>query len=136
MRVVLDTNVLVSGLLNPHGPPGAIVRMVADGELSVSYDARVLNEYREVLLRPLFPFRVEEVDALLEQISAAGEAVASLPLGRRLPDPDDEVFLEVAIAARADCLITGNLQHYPEDRRSGVRLVTPREFIDEYRSSG
>ena len=52
IRVVLDTNVLVSGLLSEHGPPGLIVDLVFAGELALVYDARLLAEYRDVLVRP------------------------------------------------------------------------------------
>ncbi len=54
MKIVLDTNVLVSGLLTPFGPTGEIVRMVSAGELILAIDARILSEYQEVLHRPKF----------------------------------------------------------------------------------
>ena len=117
-RVVLDTNVLVSGLLKPHGSPGAIVRLVASGELALSFDARILSEYRQVLLRPAFGFRPADVEALLEQIQAAGALAAARPLAHSLPDSDDEMFLEVAIATGAEYLITGDARHFPLARRS------------------
>jgi uncharacterized protein len=135
MRIVLDTNVLVSGLLNPYGPPGQIVRMVAAGEILLCFDARILAEYRDVLLRPKFDFRVEHVDALLEQIRTAGVSAASQPLACRLPDRDDEPFLEVAVASAADYLVAGNLRHYPARLRSGIAVVSPAEFVDAYRRS-
>jgi putative PIN family toxin of toxin-antitoxin system len=56
MNIVLDTNVLVSGLLSPFGPCGRIVCMVSSGELTISLDARILAEYEEVLCRPKFKF--------------------------------------------------------------------------------
>ncbi|MDE0448823.1 MAG: PIN domain-containing protein [Spirochaetaceae bacterium] len=59
---------------------------------------------------------------------------APVPLAVRLPDPDDEPFLEVAVAARAEYLVTGNGDHFTPDRRAGVRVVSPREFIDAERS--
>ena len=129
MRIVLNTNVLVSGLLNPYGRPGRIVQMAAAGELALCFDARIICEYREVLSRPVFPFRAEQIDALLEQIRAAGEPVAAQPLAERLPDPDDEPFLEVAIAASADCLVTGNPRHYPAKCCGGVRVIPPAKFL-------
>jgi uncharacterized protein len=129
MKIVLDTNVLVSGLLNPYGPSGQIVVLVAAGELSLCFDARILAEYRDVLLRPKFDFPPRHVEALLEQIHAAGTATSAAPLPHTLPDRDDEPFLEVAIAAPADYLVTGNLRHYPAPWRRGVQVVTPREFI-------
>ncbi|MBI4229249.1 MAG: putative toxin-antitoxin system toxin component, PIN family [Planctomycetes bacterium] len=133
MRIVLDTNVLVSGLLSPYGPPGELVRMAAAGRLILCHDARILAEYREVLARPKFGFDREHVDAVLVQIHAAGEAVAAGPLPRRLPDPDDEPFLEVALAAGAACLVTGNLRHFPAAARSGMRVVSPAWCVERIR---
>jgi uncharacterized protein len=137
MKIVLDTNVLVSGLLNPHGPPGAIVRLVAAGDLRVCYDARILAEYREVLLRPAFPFRPDQVDAFLDQLRACGEPVAASPLPAalldRLPDRDDAMFLEVALAAGVECLVTGNVRHYPARARGDVAVVTPAGLVERLR---
>jgi putative PIN family toxin of toxin-antitoxin system len=132
LRLVIDTNVLISGILSPYGPPGEIVRMVSSGALSLCFDARVLAEYSEVMLRPKFPFRKEEVAALLEQIQSKGLVVASLPLVRRLPDPHDEAFLEVALAGKVGMLVTGNLKHFPSSV-NGVKIVSPAVFLENYR---
>ena len=134
MRIVLDTNVLVSGLLNPSGPPGRILQMIAAGELSLCYDARILCEYRGVLSRPAFGFRADCVDALIEQIRTSGEPVAALPLRRRLPHRDDEAFMEIALAGVVEYLVTGNLRHYPAPVQSGIRVVSPASFIAAYQS--
>jgi len=135
MKIVLDTNVLVSGLLQPLGPSGQIVRLVASGDLVLGHDPRILVEYREVLLREKFHFDPERVVALMDQIRAGGIEVVASPLPFRLPDPDDEVFLEVAVAAGARCLVTGNLKDYPAAARQGVEVVPPRRFIDLYRAA-
>jgi putative PIN family toxin of toxin-antitoxin system len=129
MKIVLDTNVLVSGLLNPYGAPGQIVQMLAAGAVVLCFDARILGEYREVLMRPAFRFPAGQIDALLEQIRAVGEPVSPEPCRQRLPDPDDEPFLEAAIAGGAAYLVTGNLKHYPVRRRQGVALTTPAQFV-------
>jgi uncharacterized protein len=133
MKIVLDTNVLVSGLLQPFGPSGQIVRLVASGDLILYYDPRVLAEYQEVLLREKFGFDPERVDALLEEIRAGGIPVATRPLAIRLPDADDEAFLEVALAGGAQCLVTGNVKHYPVEACGGVEVLAPRPFIELYR---
>lgn len=133
VRIVLDTNVLVAGLLSPFGPPAEIVRMVSSGELDLCFDPRILTEYREVLIRPKFPFESVEVDALLDQIQVKGHLVFPKPLAELLPDPDDLAFLEVALAGRARCLITGNLKHYPAKACQGIWILSPREFIEFYR---
>lgn len=132
MRVVLDTNVLVSGILSPHGPPGRILALVASGELILCHDARILVEYAEVLHRPRFGFDPARVDLLLHQIVAEGERTTAVPLDSALPDVDDEPFLE--IAAAADCpLVTGNLRHYPDDERGNVRVLPPADYLRELR---
>jgi len=133
VKVVIDTNVMVSGLLAPFGPAGEVVRIVSAGRLTLCYDARILAEYAEVLLRPKFPFTRGLVTDLLAHVRATGSLVAAAPLRLRLPDPDDEVFLQVALSGSAACLITGNLRHFPRGKRQGVMVVTPAEFLDLYR---
>lgn len=130
MRVVVDTNVLVSGVLSPFGPPGVIVSLIASAKLRLCYDARCLAEYSEVLRRPAFPFPEQEIADILAQIRAGGEFTACQPLSARLPHTDDEPFLEVAISAMAEYLVTGNLKHFPRNLRQAVRVVSPREFLD------
>ncbi len=136
MRIVLDTNVLVSGLLSPFGPPGDIVRLIAAGEVRVCYDARIMDEYREVLSRPVFRIAAGRVESLLHQIAADGLLVAARPLAVPLPDPDDEAFLAVALAGSARCLVAGNLRHYPQPVRRGMPVLSPRDFLDLYREAG
>ncbi|TKB79435.1 MAG: putative toxin-antitoxin system toxin component, PIN family [Nitrospira sp.] len=133
MKVVVDTNVLVAGLLSPFGPPGEILCMVASGTLRLCFDARILTEYEEVLARPKFRFNAEQTQALMDHIQAEGFSVASNPLPVRLPDPSDEPFLQSAVASEADCLITGNIKHFPSARRQGMTILSPREFLDYYR---
>ncbi len=133
MNVVLDTNVLVSGLLSPFSPCAEIVRMLVAGELRLCLDARLLTEYRQVLRRPRFHFDDELVTDLLEHASRSGAIVSGLPLPHPLPDPDDSPFLEVAIAGRAACLVTGNLRHFPAPLTAGMLVLSPSAFLDWYR---
>ena len=134
-RVVLDTNVVVSALLNSFGAPGRVLDLVLAGELTVAYDDRVLAEWREVLRREKFGFAVRDVEALLGFVEAEGSGVNPKPLGAELPDPDDVPFLEVAHAAEAT-LITGNTKHYPEEARRGVAVLNPATFLNKWTSKG
>jgi putative PIN family toxin of toxin-antitoxin system len=134
MNIVLDTNVLVAGLLSPFGPCGEIVRMVSAGLLTLSFDARILSEYDEVLHRPKFKFEEDKVTALLDHIEHRGHTVASSPLSYSLPDPDDEPFLEVVVAGGAVCLVTGNQAHFPPNRCQGVTVLSPTDFLAFYRT--
>lgn len=132
MRVVIDTNVLVSGLLSPYGAAAEIVRMAVASSIDLLYDARIMSEYREVLSRPKFSFEKSNIDILMEFIEHYGIPVAATPLSIHLPDVDDEPFLEVAIAGDAECLITGNMSHYPARSKHKMRVLTPRQFINRY----
>jgi uncharacterized protein len=129
MDIVVDTNVLVAGLLSPFGDCGEIVRMVSAGDLILCFDARILSEYKEVLLRPKFGFDEEKVAAFLDYIVYRGRAVAPSPLSRSLPDPEDEPFLEVTLAGRAVCLVTGNQKHFPAERCQDAKIISPAEFL-------
>jgi len=108
MKIVLDTNVLVSGLLQPVGPSGQIVRLVASGDLVLCHDPRILAEYQEVLFRKKFSFDPERVDALLEEIKAGG-IIPKAPL-RALRG-----------AGRGEDLLNRLLQSRREDRERGAK---------------
>ncbi|MDP9353130.1 MAG: putative toxin-antitoxin system toxin component, PIN family [Chloroflexota bacterium] len=130
MRIVLDTNVLVSAFISPHGPPAQVVRMVLQGDVAALHDARILAEYREVLARPKFGFEPEEIEEVVGQIGRAGETVFARPLTVELPDPDGLPFLEVAVAGGAELLVTGNARHYlPVRGQHNVPIASPAELV-------
>ncbi|MEW6171952.1 MAG: putative toxin-antitoxin system toxin component, PIN family [Bacillota bacterium] len=134
MKVVLDTNVLVSGLLKGYSDAGMIIRLIAGGLVKAAYDMRIVTEYREVLLRPKFGFEKTLIESLLAQIEEDGILVTPKPLPESLPDPDDEPFLEAAWATDA-ILITGNKKHYPLAVSVRVRIMSPSEFVAFWRGA-
>jgi putative PIN family toxin of toxin-antitoxin system len=130
VRIVLDTNVLVSGVLNPHGLPGRIVEAMLARMFVVLYDDRIMSEYRAVLLRPVFRFETAEIEAMLDHIERSGENIVGMPTALILPDATDLPFLEVAIAGHADALVTGNLKHFkPKRGLHGVTVLSPAELV-------
>ncbi|MCG0276699.1 MAG: putative toxin-antitoxin system toxin component, PIN family [Thermosediminibacteraceae bacterium] len=129
MKVVLDTNVLVSALLTPHGPAARVLDAVLAGQLSLVFDDRILYEYEEVLRRERFGFAQEDVKALLDFIRSEGLGVVAPPLRIALPDPDDLMFVEVAVAGRADAIVTGNKKHFPEGCCGGIPVMSPAEIL-------
>jgi putative PIN family toxin of toxin-antitoxin system len=135
LRIVLDTNVLVSGVLHAAGPPGRIVDAVLGGDLTLLYDDRLMAEYAEVLARPRFAVPADRLATLLDALAASGEPVTAEPLALRLEDPDDLPFVEVALAGGADALVTGNRRHFTKARRLGVEVVSPADLLGALRSS-
>ena len=114
VRVVLDTNVVVSACLRPEGAPAIIVELVLLGTLTVCLSPDVLREYCEVLARPKFSRQLERISALLEGIEDVAVAVTPDRKATISPDEEDNRFLECAEAAEADFLVTGKRKHFPE----------------------
>ena len=133
MSIVLDTNVLVSGLLRIGGPPSAVLDLVFSRQVRLAFDERIFAEYADVLARPEFDFPLEHVHTILDFLWREGERVRPEVLDVRLPDPTDTMYLEVALSALASAIVTGNLRHYPVSQRRGIRVVTPREYVAAWR---
>jgi len=129
---VFDSNVVVSGLLSPNGPPGRLIDALLARKLRLVYDDRILHEYREVLARAKFRFDAERVSAFL-RIMAFQIPVSAFPVkGLKASDSDDTMFLEVAAASKGKTLVTGNMKHYPHASRGTVRVLTPAEAWAEF----
>lgn len=126
----MDTNVLVSGLLSPHGRAGTVVDLVSSGAHRICFDGRILAEYRDVLSRPRLALPQESVETVLARLVRNGFRLVASPLRAQLPDPDDQPFLEVEVAASADYLVTGNQKRFPIELCRGIAVVSPREFLD------
>ena len=124
---VFDTNVLVAGFLNPHGPPGRIVEWLRNGHVQAVLDDRILLEYTQVLCRPRFALPVGEVELVLHAIRSRSLGVEATRQARSLPDPDDAPFLECAWAANVP-LVTGNGRHFPRSLAGGAIILTLAQF--------
>lgn len=130
MRIVMDTNVLVSGMLTPFGVCGEIVRMLTSSSFALCVDSRILFEYEDILRRPRFKIEHRMIDIVMAYIDSTSETHNSTPLRDSLPDPDDNQFLEVAVSANVDYLVTGNIKHFPKNLRCGIEVLSPREFLN------
>lgn len=127
MRVVLDTNVLLSACWKPDGNEARVVR---NASIEICISDEVLEEYRDVLFRAKFAAYHEAARTLLRDIE--GRAIRLRPSHRIAvaKDPDDDRFLECAEAAQATYLVTGNLRDFPAQH--GVTLiVNARRFLEE-----
>ena len=130
--VVLDTNAVISALLKADSPPARLLAAVLGGGLRIAFDARILTEYRDVLLRPKFGFNPTHVDLVLEALERDGIAVAAPTWELSLPDADDRKFLEVASALEPPAVvITGDIRHFPTELRERVHVETPRDFLGQ-----
>jgi len=134
MKIVLDTNIIVSGLLQSQGNPAQVLALVLSDAIQICHDERIFTEYTEVLARPRFRFDPKRIREVLKKIETDGLAVdASGESDLDLPDPDDEPFLAVALAASVNFLVTGNLADYPAEKRRGCTVVSPAAFMENWR---
>ena len=129
MNVVIDTNVLISGLLNPNGLPGKIINLLFNEKITLLFDNRILEEYRNVLNREKFGFSRDIIDPVIDYVKNDCMYVVSNPVFEKFIDEDDKKFYEVALSGNADYLITGNTKHFPKDEI----IVTPKGFFDKIR---
>lgn len=136
MRIVLDTNVLVSGLIRSGGPPGRIVDLIRAADVQVVVDDRILHEYGDVLRRDELRRWIFAADAatILDFLHHESHRIACRHIARGLPDPSDAPFLEAARSASV-ALVTGNPRHFPPNVRAGCEVISPREFLDIHISS-
>ena len=130
VRVVLDTNIVVSACLRPEGAPATIVELALVGSFTVCLSHDVLWEYREVLARAKFSRQVERIGALLEGIEEVAVVVTPQQRAEVSPDEEDNRLLECAEAAEADYLVTGNRKHFPKSFGK-TRVVSPLDFLTE-----
>jgi uncharacterized protein len=135
MRAVIDTNVLLSGLIRPRGAPGTIVRALRDGRIVPILSRPMLEEIAAVLsrswLQSKYGLSPADVEAVLRFLATRGELVDPKIEIRRCRDPHDDIFLEAAVSAAADRLVTGDKDLLDMRTIEGVAIVTARQMADE-----
>lgn len=150
MRAVLDPNVLVSAAISERGAPRELLDRWEVGEFELIVSAEILFELQDVLARPKFRRYLTETEAInhvLRIYDGAAEVSEELPkevVGGVTGDPDDDYIVGVAFLAKADVLVSGDrhLLGLPQRRISDserstiIRVLTPREFLEELRQTG
>ena len=134
IRVVFDTNVLVSAMLNASGTPANVLRFAVHRHVQLCVSEAILDEYEAVLRRPKFRLSPQTVTAMMKSIRAVAATVNPARTLSVSADDADNRFLECAEAAGADYIVTGHTQHFPDsfgrthiiNARRLVELVTPK----------
>lgn len=130
IRIVLDTNVLVSALLQPDGLPAEVLVLALSGDrVQLCVSAEIFAEYEDVIRRPRFKRSEKEIGDALQAIREKGLWVKPWQTVRACSDPDDDAFLECAQAAEAHFVVTGNLKHFPQSW-GNAKILTARQFLD------
>jgi len=132
MRVVLDTNVLVSGIFFT-GPPATILAAWASRRFELVASIEVLAEYRRVGARLGSRYPLVDAEPLLDLVTRESRIVDPIPVPTSAcDDPDDIMFLACAIAGQAHIVVTGDRALLRASGFQGIEVVTPREFLRRY----
>ena len=136
VRAVLDANVLVSALINRHGPPGRIVERLLDARaFQIVVSEELLAELRRALHYPKIRRRLAlsegEISLWVEALGLIADVVRGELKLRVVPeDPDDDQYVSAAVEGLAQFLVTGDAHLLALKEYEGIRILTPREFLD------
>ena len=129
MRVVLDTNVLMSGIFWA-GPPARILAAWSEGRFDLLASLAILIEYRLVGERLSEQYPSVDIDPVLDLVIRESRIVESVPLPvNACDDPDDVMFLACAIAGKAACVVSGDRTLLRASGYKGIEVVKPRDFL-------
>ena len=131
LKVVFDTNVIVSAALYEKSLPALLLSLGLEDKVRFFVSPALLNEYEAVLKRPRFKLGHREITELMGKINR--KALIVTPTKRLKivkTDEADNRVLECAVKAKADFIITGIKRHFPFEEFKGSKIVTPREFIN------
>jgi putative PIN family toxin of toxin-antitoxin system len=132
LKIVLDTNVLVSGIFFA-GPPFEILRAWHDGRINLVISVEILDEYRRVVAELAQEFSGVDVSRILDLLTVGAEVVDAPPLPRSVcSDPADDKFLACAVAGSAKYVVTGDKQLLKVLRYGKLEIVNPRSFVESY----
>jgi len=128
LRLVLDTNVVISAALKPKGLQRTVFLLAISKPARLYVSEAILAEYRMVLARPELRIRKGLQLQFLDLVANCAQLVLPTRLVKASSDPDDDKFLECADEARADYLVTGNLRNFPKFWKA-TKIVSAREFV-------
>jgi putative PIN family toxin of toxin-antitoxin system len=129
MRVIYDTNVIVSAVLKPGSIPASLVALAIGGHVELCCSPEILEEYTEVLKRPKFGLDRRGVERFLDDLLNSAVMVRPTRRATQALEEADNRFLECAQEAGAAYLVTGNKRHFPFPAFEGTNIVSPAEFI-------
>jgi putative PIN family toxin of toxin-antitoxin system len=124
INAVLDTNVIVSGLLTERGNSALIIDAFKEKLFTLIYNNEIFAEYQDVLRWDKLGLPAGDIDELLEQIKNTGFPIVPAISDILLTDEDDRIFYDTAKVANA-YLVTGNIKHYPQEQF----IIPPADFI-------
>jgi uncharacterized protein len=131
-NIVVDCNVLISAFIGSDTCFKALDK--AFSNYRVCYCEATIKELLETLRRPKFQKTLKSmrVEKTLQALYLTGILFTPKACGIQLPDSGDQIYLDLALAANAEYIITGNKKHFPEKLCEGIKVLTPNEFLKQH----
>ena len=129
MQAVVDTNIIISGILKIDSPPSKILNLILSGKLILNFDSRIFNEYERVLRSSKFSFPENLISELIYFLKKESCFVSPPPIQIEIQDKDDLPFIEVGVYKNIP-IITGNKKHFELSNEFNLTIFTPSEFIN------
>jgi len=135
MKVILDTNVFISGIFF-SGPPYKLLEGWRDGKIKLVMSPEILKEYQEVALRISQQFQDIDIGSIIELVAIEGAIISSPPLKKQVcRDKGDDKFIACALASRTKIIISGDKDLIDISGYRGIEVIKPRFFVEKYLKS-
>jgi len=134
IEIILDTNVLYAGLYSSNGASYRILRLIEKGKIKPVLSTALLFEYEDVLKRNkrILKLKENDIEIILDNLCAISKHQKIYFLWRPyLPDPKDDLVLELAVASETKTIVTYNIRDFREINKFGVRAITPKTLLEE-----
>lgn len=132
MKIVLDTNVLISGIFF-SGPPSIIIQAWRNSKIKIILSKEILEEYQRVAEELSSKFSAVDIDRIIELLTIYGEVFETKDISVSVcEDPDDNKFIECAIASSSKLIVSGDKHLLNITGYQGISVLKPKDFIDNY----
>lgn len=131
-RIVVDTNVIIAALRSQYGLSYKLLGLIDSKQFTIHISVPLMIEYEDVAKRlfGIIPLTVQEIEDILDYICLVASRQQIFYLWRPfLSDPNDDMVLELAVAAQCHFIITFNLRDFRGSEQFGIRAIRPREFL-------
>lgn len=133
MRIILDTNVFISGVFFLHGPPRQILAAWKSGKVTLVTSAQILDEYVGTLKGLQNKYPAVDATDVIDLVFVNSEICPSISLSQRVcEDPDDEMFIACAVTSSTPIIISGDKHLLRVSGYQNIQVLKPRDFVDRY----
>ena len=132
MRIILDTNVFISGIFF-SGPPSQILKEWQTKSFQIALSEEIFSEYQRVADELSYNYPQVDIAPIIELVTVHGQLIDTKGIDISIcEDPDDDKFIECAIAGKCDIIVSGDKHLLKLSGYKGIKILTPREFVEQY----